>query len=186
MKKKIENVVLLAVMLFMTLGIPFSRVASDIDRLALESYPSFKVERVHNGTVTEVTRAYLSVLDAVPYPGFEALTLRYLYITGQEKPVWTACDKGAKSSFFTSVRFYCYDLAWAHDRETAIQMGSAERFYYYDLFVYEQDPREYLTRVMLTAWRNGQIMRQAASLARSLNLQDVANLYNHTTQSPAY
>jgi len=89
------------------------------------------------------------------------------------------------SSFFTSVRFYCYDLAWAHDRETAIQMGSAERFYYYDLFVYEQDPREYLTRVMLTAWRNGQIMREAAALARSLNLQDVANLYDHSTQSPA-
>jgi len=86
---------------------------------------------------------------------------------------------------FTSVRFYCYDLAWAYDRETAIQMGSAERFYYYDLFVYEQDPREHLTRVMLTAWRNGQIMREAAALARSLNLQDVANLYDHTTQSPA-
>lgn len=183
---KIKNVVLLAVVLLMILGIPFSWVASSIDRLALESFPSFKVERVHDGTVTEVTKTYLSVLNSVPYPGFEALSLRYLYITGQKESVWPACDKGAKSSFFTSVRFYCYDLAWQYDRETAIQMGSAERFYYYDLFVYEQDPRDHLTRVMLTAWRNGQIMREAASLARSLNLQDVANLYNNTTQSPAY
>jgi len=182
---KTKNIVLLTLVFFMVLGAPFSWAASSIDRLALESYPSFKAERVYGGTVAEVTREYSTVLNSVPYPGFEALNLRYLYITGQNESVWKACQNGAMSSFFTSVRFYCYDLAWAYDRETAIQMGSAERFYYYDLFVYEQDPREHLTRVMLTAWRNGQIMREAAALARSLNLQDVANLYDHSTQSPA-
>jgi len=112
---KTKNIVLLTLVFFMVLGAPFSWAASSIDRLALESYPSFKAERVYGGTVAEVTREYSTVLDSVPYPGFEALNLRYLYLTGQNEPVWKACQNGAMSSFFTSVRFYCYDLAWAYD-----------------------------------------------------------------------
>jgi len=61
----------------MVLGAPFSWAASSIDRLALESYPSFKAERVYGGTVAEVTSEYSTLLNSVPYPGFEALNLRY-------------------------------------------------------------------------------------------------------------
>jgi len=52
----------------MVLGAPFSWAASSIDRLALESYPSFKAERVYGGTVAEVTREYSTLLNSVPYP----------------------------------------------------------------------------------------------------------------------
>jgi len=108
---KTKNIVLLTLVFFMVLGAPFSWAASSIDRLALESYPSFKAERVYGGTVAEVTSEYSTLLNSVPYPGFEALNLRYLYITGQNESVWKACQNGAMSSFLTSVRFYCYDLA---------------------------------------------------------------------------
>jgi len=105
---KTKNIVLLTLVFFMVLGAPFSWAASSIDRLALESYPSFKAERVYGGTVAEVTREYSTVLNSVPYPGFEALNLRYLYITGQNESVWKACQNGATTtttcSFTSKIR----------------------------------------------------------------------------------
>jgi hypothetical protein len=176
---------LTAVAVIMILGAPFSWAGAQVDRLALQSYPYFKLGQTAS-VATTATNVYVKVLDFIPYPGFHALALRYMYLSGQEATLWSQCERGQVNSSFTSVRLYCYNLAWDYDRETAIQIGSTQRFYYYDLFVYQENPRDYLTRVMLTAWRNGQIMRQAATLARSLNLQDVANLYNRTSQGAAY
>ncbi len=174
------------IMLVMILGVPFSIAGAKIDRLALTDFPLAEDTATKNVTATNTVLPYESLLSSVPYTGFQALRLRSMYLLGQYDALWNECESGANNSSITSVRFYCYDVAWTYDREVAIQIGSANRFYYYDLYVYSQNPRNYLTRVMLTAWRNGQVMRQAAALARSLNLQDVANLYNHTTQSAAY
>jgi len=84
--------------------------------------------------------------------------------------VWKACQNGAMSSFFTSVRFYCYD--WLGSMTVKQPYKWARRtLLLLRLVRLRARSAEYLTRVMLTAWRNGQIMREAAALARSLNLQ---------------
>ncbi|NPV88344.1 hypothetical protein HPY42_02280 [Coprothermobacteraceae bacterium] len=174
-----KNITLAAVTLLMILGTPFSWAGAQIDRAALARFNSDVPAKVTVSVDVEK-------LQKANYPGFEALALRYMYLKGDKTVFWNACQGGAADSVFVSVRLYCYDVAWDFDRSTAIQMGSKERFYYYDLYVYEKDPREHLTRVMLTAWRNGLAMKQAFELARALNLNDVASLYGRASQNAAH